>query len=84
MNPRESVTVNFIVHDVRTARKLRLFQGPAHDYAVGANQASAGCRLLAGFAAPVSWCGRVRGSGGLGRGCEGCMVVWREGAVKKL
>ncbi|KAF5831983.1 eukaryotic initiation factor [Dunaliella salina] len=41
-NPRESVTVNFIVHDVRTARKQRVFQGPAYDYAIGANQGLGG------------------------------------------
>lgn len=41
-NPRESVTVTFAVHDVRTARKLRTFQGPAHDYAIGANQVGCG------------------------------------------
>ncbi|KAJ9529622.1 hypothetical protein QJQ45_014394 [Haematococcus lacustris] len=40
--PREKTTVSFLVHDIRTAKKLRLFDGPVEDYAVGSSSDSSG------------------------------------------
>lgn len=34
-NPRDSVIVSFVVHDVATARKLRVFEGPPEEFAMG-------------------------------------------------
>jgi translation initiation factor 3 subunit B len=34
-HPKENVKVCFIIFDTRTARKLRVFEGPADEYAVG-------------------------------------------------
>lgn len=36
MGPRESATVCLNIFDTRTARKLRVFEGPAEEYSVGA------------------------------------------------
>lgn len=41
-NPRESVTVSLIVFDVRSGRKLRVFEGAADEFAVGSSAGPGG------------------------------------------
>jgi translation initiation factor 3 subunit B len=41
-NPRESVTVNFTVFDIRSGRKLRVFEGAADEFAIGCSAGPGG------------------------------------------
>ncbi len=41
-NPRDSASVTFNIFDTRTARKLRVFEGPTDEFAVGTSATGSG------------------------------------------